>query len=71
MDLIIDFDGINDSSKQDWLIRTLKLLGIGFRITEKLQTLEEYNKDLEEGDMEIEKGNFMINAQLKKEIKSW
>lgn len=28
MDLIIDFDGIHDSSKQDWLLRTLKLMGI-------------------------------------------
>jgi hypothetical protein len=71
MDLIIDFDGINDSSKQDWLLRTLKLMGIGFQTTEKPQTLEEYNKDLEAGDLEIEKGNFITNEQLKKEIKSW
>ena len=71
MDLIIDFDGINDSSKQDWLLRTLKLMGIGFQTAEKPQTLEEYNKDLEEGDAEIEKGNFVTNEQLKKEIESW
>gem|GEM_PF-487081 len=71
MDLIIDFDGINDSSKQDWLLRTLKLVGIGFQIAEKAQTLEDYNKDLEDGDMEIEKGNFMTSEQLKKETKSW
>jgi hypothetical protein len=71
MDLIIDFDGINDSSKQDWLLRTLKLMGIGFQTAEKPQTLEEYNKDLEDGDLEIEKGNFITNEQLKKEIKSW
>jgi hypothetical protein len=71
MDLIIDFDGIKDSSKQDWLIRTLKLMGIGFYIAEKSQTLDEYNNDLESGNAEIEKGNFMINDQLKKETKSW
>jgi hypothetical protein len=71
MELIIDFDGINDSSKQDWLLRTLKLMGIGFQTTEKPQTLDEYNKDLEDGEAEIEKGNFMTNEQLKKEIKSW
>ncbi len=71
MDLIIDFDGINDSSKQDWLLRTLKIMGIGFQTAEKAQTLEEYNKDLEEGDAEIEKGNFMTSEQLKKEIRSW
>ncbi|HEY4287249.1 MAG TPA: hypothetical protein VGN00_09125 [Puia sp.] len=71
MDLIIDFDGINDSSKQDLLLRTLKLMGIGFQTAEKAQTFEEYNKDLEEGDAEIEKGNFMTSEQLKKEIRSW
>jgi hypothetical protein len=71
MDLIIDFDGIQDSSKKDWLLRTLKLMGINFQTTERPQTLEEYNLDLEEGNAEIEKGNFLTNDQLKKEIQSW
>jgi hypothetical protein len=71
MDIIIDFDGIQDSSKQDWLLRTLKLMGIGYQTAERPQTLEEYNIDLEEGDAEIEKGNFMTNDQLKKEMRSW
>ena len=71
MDLIIDLDGIDDSSKQDWLLRTLNLMGIGYHTAEKPQTLEEYNKDLEAGNAEIEKGNYMTNDQLKKEIKSW
>ena len=71
MDLIIDFDGINNSSKQDWLIRTLKLMGIGYHTAEKPQTLDEYNNDLESGNSEIEKGNFITNDQLKKDMKSW
>jgi hypothetical protein len=71
MDLIIDFDGIKDSSKQDWLIRTLKLMGIGYHTAEKPQTLDEYNADLESGNAEIEKGNFITNDQLKKDMKSW
>jgi hypothetical protein len=71
MDLIIDFDGITDSSKQDWLLRTLKLMGIGYHTAEKPQTLDEYNNDLEAGNAEIEKGNFTTNDQLKKEMKSW
>ena len=71
MDIIIDFDGIKDSSKQDWLLRTLKLMGIGYHTAEKPQTLDEYNNDLEEGNAEIEKGNFVTNEQLKKDIKSW
>jgi len=71
MILIIDFDGINDSSKQDLLLRTLKLMDIGFHTVEKPQTHEEYNNDIEAGNTEIENGNFMTNDQLKKEIKSW
>ncbi len=71
MDLIIDFDNINDYSKQDWLLHTLKLMGIGYHTAEKPQTLDEYNNDLEAGNAEIEKGNFITNDQLKKEIKSW
>ena len=64
MDLIIDFDGITDSSKQDWLLRTLKLMGIGYHTAERPQTLDEYNNDLESGNAEIEKGNFTTNDQL-------
>ncbi len=71
MDLIIDFDGIQDSSKQDWLLRTLKLMGIDYHTAEKPQTFDEYNNDLEAGNVEFEMGNFMTNDQLKKEIKSW
>jgi len=71
MKLIIDFEGIDDSLKQDWLLHTLKLMGIGFHTAEGPQTVEEYNQDLEDGEAEIEKGNFMANEQLKKEIKSW
>ncbi len=71
MDLIIDFDSINDCSKQDWLLRTLNLMGIGYHTAEKPQTQDEYNNDLETGNAEIEKGNFITNDQLKKEIKSW
>ena len=71
MDLIIDFDAINDSSKKDWLLRTLKLMGISFHTAERPQTIEEYNRDLDDGDAEVEKGNFITNEQLKKDIKSW
>ncbi|HEY4207811.1 MAG TPA: hypothetical protein VGM31_13400 [Puia sp.] len=37
----------------------------------RTQALEEYNMDLEEGDDEVEKGNFVTNEQLKSEIKFW
>lgn len=71
MELIIDFDNIKDSSKREWLIRTLKLMGIGFHTKEKPQTLEEYNADLEAGDAEIEQGNSITAEDLKKEAQKW
>jgi len=71
MELIIDFDNINDNSKKEWLIRTLKLMGISFKTSEKLQTLDEYNQDLEEGNSEIEKGDYITAADLKREANKW
>lgn len=47
MELIIDIDKIKDATKKEWLLSTLKLMGIRFQTTEKAQTLEEYNLDLE------------------------
>jgi hypothetical protein len=38
---------------------------------EEPQTFEEYNKDLEDGNAEIENGSFKTNEELKKEIKLW
>jgi hypothetical protein len=71
MELIIDFDKIKDNSKKEWLIRTLKLMGIAFQTSEKPQTLDEYNKDLEEGNAEIERGDFITATDLKKEASKW
>lgn len=71
MNLIIDFDKINDSSKKEWLIRTLKLMGINFYTSEKPQTLDEYNEDLEAGNKEIEKGQYISATDLKKETGEW
>jgi len=71
MELIIDFDNIKDNSKKEWLIRTLKLMGIAFQTLEKPQTLDEYNNDLEAGNAEIERGEFITAADLKKEASKW
>ncbi|MCO5237794.1 MAG: hypothetical protein M9933_16160 [Chitinophagaceae bacterium] len=71
MELIIDFDNIQDSSKKKFLLRTLKFLGINYKTSEGHQTLEEYNDDLEAGDDEIEKGKFTTAVDLKKEAQKW
>lgn len=71
MELVIDFDNINDAAKKEWLINTLKLMGINFHTTYKPQTLDEYNQDIESGNEEIEKGEFITASELKKEAAKW
>lgn len=71
MELVIDFDKIKDPSKREWLISSLKLMHIGFQTTEKPQTHSQYNKDLEKGDAEIERGDFTTVTDLKKEAGNW
>jgi hypothetical protein len=71
MELIIDFDKIKDPGKKEWLLKSLKLMGIDFQATEKPQTLTQYNKDLEKGDAEIERGDFLTAEDLKIEARKW
>ena len=46
-------------------------MGIGFHTTEQPQTIEEYNQDLEIGNSEIEKGDFVTASNLKQEAGKW
>lgn len=71
MELIIDFDKIKDPAKKEWLLHTLKLMGIGFHASERPQTLAEYNEDLELGDAEIERGEYITSEDLKAEMRKW
>lgn len=71
MALVIEIDHIQDASKREWLLNTLKLMDIKFHLIEKPQSLEEYNRDLEEGDMEIENGQFFSGNDLKEDAKKW
>lgn len=76
MELIIDFDAINDNSKRDWLIKSLKLMGIDYKTKGKTQieapqSIEEYNQDLNKGNSEIEAGQFKSATDLKKDISKW
>ncbi len=71
MEIVIDFDKIKDPSKREWLINSLKLMNIGFQTTEKPQTRVQYNKDLEKGNAEIERGEFTTAADLKAAASKW
>lgn len=71
MELIIDFDKINDVSKKKFLLETLKFLGVQFKTSDGPQTLEEYNKELEEADAEIDRGKYISMEDLLKEMEQW
>lgn len=71
MELIIDFDKIKDPVKKEWLLHTLKLMGIGFHATERPQTIDQYNDDLIAGDTEIENGGLITAQDLKAEVRKW
>lgn len=72
MELIINFDKIQDKNKKTYLLHTLKFLGISFKTTgEVSQTLEEYNEELEKANAEIDNGNFITMEQFIKEIDTW
>jgi len=71
MEFIIEFDDIEDTSKKKYLLETLKFLGIQFKTIEKRQTLEQYNKELEESDAEIDNGNYITMEDLLKETEKW
>jgi len=44
---------------------------IGFHEAERPQTIEEYNKEIEEADAEIERGNYITAEDLKIEAQKW
>jgi len=71
MELIIDVDKIKDPSKREWLLNSLKLMQIGFQTIEKPQTITQYNKDLEKGNVEIDNGEFTQASDLKAEANKW
>lgn len=71
MDLVIELDKIEDTAKKKFLLETIKFLGIQFKTSEKRQTSEEYNKELEENDAEIENGAFITMEDLLKEMEQW
>lgn len=71
MELIIDIDSIKDTSTKDWLLQTLDLMNIKYNTAERRQSLEEYNRDIEEAEEEIERGDFTIAETVKTEARSW
>ncbi len=65
--LIKEIQQIDDLS----LIRVLKsMLHYGLKNEGRI-SIEQYNRELEEADAEIEKGDFLTHEDALKEIRSW
>ena len=71
MDLIIDTNSIKDTTTKEWLLDTLKAMNISYRISERSQTVEEYNQEIAEAEEEIVRGEFTTAESLKKEAGRW
>ncbi len=71
MELIIELDSIEDTSKKKFLLETLKFLNIQFKTLEKKQSIGQYNKELEENDAEIENGTFITMKNLLSDMEKW
>ena len=71
MELVVEFDKIEDATSQKFPLTTLQFLGIQFRTSEKRETPEQYNKELEERDTEINNGKYITMHDLLNEIKQW
>lgn len=65
--LIREIEQLQDIS----LVRVLKsMLHYGLKNEGRI-SIEQYNKELEEADAEIEKGDFLTHEDAMKEIRSW
>lgn len=65
--LIKEIEQLDDIS----LVRVLKsMLHYGLKNEGRI-SVEQYNKELEEAESEIERGDFLSHEQAMKEIRSW
>jgi len=68
--LIIDLETENNQAKKDEVLKLLEKMGVEYQTSER-QSIEEYNLEIDEAEAEIERGEFITAADLKKEARSW
>ena len=68
--LIIDLETENNHAKKDDVLKFLEEMGVEYHTSER-QSLEEYNREIDEAEAEIERGEFITAEDLKKEARSW
>jgi hypothetical protein len=59
-----------NAAEQMSILQMIKTLSISRRDDFKPQTLEEYNRELEEADRRIEAGHFITHQDVEKEMKT-
>lgn len=64
------FTQLNDAEQKS-VLQMLKTFLSSRKGDFKPQTLEEYNRELEEADRRIESGHFITQEDLEKEMKTW
>ncbi|TDW97626.1 hypothetical protein [Dinghuibacter silviterrae] len=64
------FIQLNEAEKKS-VIQMLKTFLKGRKDDIKPQTIEEYNRELEEADAAIDAGHFITQEDLEKEMKTW
>ncbi len=68
--LIIDLETENNQAKKNEVLQMLEKMGIEYQTSER-QSIQEYNREIEEAEQEIERGEFTTGEDLKKESRSW
>lgn len=68
--LIIDLETENNQAKKDEVLKLLEKMGVEYKTSER-QSIEEYNREIEEAEAEIERGEFTTADDLKKEARLW
>jgi hypothetical protein len=68
--LIINLETENNQAKKDEVLKMLEDMGVEYQTSQR-QSLEEYNREIDEAEAEIERGEFITAEDLKKEARSW
>jgi hypothetical protein len=63
--LIIDLETENNQAKKDDVLKFLEEMSVEYHTSER-QSLEEYNREIDEAEAEIERGEFITAEDLKK-----
>ncbi len=68
--LIFDLETENNQAKKNEVLKLLENMGVEYQTSER-QSIEEYNREIDDAEAEIGRGEFITAEDLKKEALSW